>query len=329
MKLRWLFWWQRQIEQDRFVFLRRVLSVIFSFVVALRHWLYDHAILPTIKVSKPVISIGNLVAGGTGKTPLVQLLASTLSHHQVAILTRGYGPYPDEAIVLQRRLPNARVYIGKDRVKLARRAIAEGADLILLDDGLQYRRLHRDVECVVLDGTNVFGGGHFLPWGLLRDAPHRLDKADVVFITKKLPDLFSRSYVGLEVQIDRIANLEGNPIVPIAGQNVALFAGLANPSAFCTTVQNAKAHIVDLWRLADHEPVTDERLKAYAWSAKNKGASILLCTEKDAVKIDPDIELPLPVGVVEISLSIARGQDTWQKLIANIEGILRQYSSST
>src|SRR5262249_30275344 len=118
-------------------------------VARLKNSLYDWGVLRPARVPSLVISVGNIIAGGTGKTPFTLLLAQTLSHRQVAVLSRGYGAVPDEALLLRRRLPSAKIYIGKDRVELAKRAAQEGAEVILLDDGFQHRRLTRDFDVVL------------------------------------------------------------------------------------------------------------------------------------------------------------------------------------
>ena len=153
------------------------LSALFSLAIRLRHFLYDRGWLRSYAVRCPVVSVGNIEAGGTGKTPLVLLLAEAFRHRKVALLTRGYGEVPDEAPLLQKRAPFAKVYVGKDRLVSAQKAIAEGAELIILDDGLQHRRLKRDFELVAISETlDVWkkqGPFRYLPWGRLRDTPRR------------------------------------------------------------------------------------------------------------------------------------------------------------
>ena len=148
----------------------------------LKNSFYDRKWISISSLPATVVSVGNIVAGGTGKTPFVHLLAKTFRHRKVAILSRGYGSIADEALLLARRLPEVKVYVGKDRVASGIKAIKEGAELLILDDGFQYRRLARDFDLVLLDGDDLFGKGHYLPWGYLRDSPKRLREADAVFI---------------------------------------------------------------------------------------------------------------------------------------------------
>ena len=139
--MRFLLYGQKLIEKGAWYF--APLSMLYALVVFCRNWLYDHRYFRVSKVPCTVVSIGNIVAGGTGKTPFVHLLAKAFSSRKVVILSRGYGKVPDEPMLLQKRLPSARVYVGKDRVSLAKRAVNDGAELIILDDGFQHRRLHR------------------------------------------------------------------------------------------------------------------------------------------------------------------------------------------
>src|SRR3989344_5658052 len=121
-------------------------SWIFAAIVFLRNKLYDKKWLASHLVPCPVVSVGNLVAGGTGKTPFVLALSQAFSNRRVAVLSRGYGALPDEAMLLQRRLPDAKIYIGKNRTLLAKQAVDEGAEIIFLDDGFQHRQLERDIR---------------------------------------------------------------------------------------------------------------------------------------------------------------------------------------
>ena len=183
LKSKFLLWGQRLIERGAWFL--APLSWLWGLVSFCRNTLYDRGWLSISRVERPVVSVGNLVAGGTGKTPLVHLIASRFAHRRVAILSRGYGPIPDEPLLLRRRLSAVKVYIGKNRVELAKQAIEEGAQLLILDDGFQHRALHRDFDLVILSGADPFGKGHFLPRGFLRDSPRRLKDADAIFISGK------------------------------------------------------------------------------------------------------------------------------------------------
>ena len=246
-------------------------SLIYASAVFIRNQLYNW--LPVTKVSATVVSVGNIVAGGTGKTPFVHALAKAFAHRRVAILSRGYGKMPDEAMLLARRLPNVQVYVGKNRAALAKAADAE---LLILDDGFQYRRLHRDFDIVLVRKKKE----HYLPWGFLRDSPRRLAEAEVIAVED------------LKLNVNRILDLQGNEIPSIRGWKVAIFCGIAHPENFKKTVRGLGAEIVAETIFADHESASVGKLP--------KGLP-LICTEKDAVKLPPT---DLPIYFLEMEMEV-------------------------
>jgi len=315
-KYKFLLLGQRFIERGAWIL--APFSWVWGIVAECKNWLYDHRLLPMAKVNRPVVSVGNLVAGGTGKTPLVHLLASQFSHRNVAILSRGYGTFADEAMLLQRRLPKVKVYVGKNRVKLARQAVRDEAQLILLDDGFQYRKLHRDLDLVLLSGADPFGKGHFLPWGFLRDSPRRLKRADALFVSG-VAGVPLPPHIGLKVQAGKLLTFQEHPVLGFEGQKAALFSGIARPAAFKKTIDSLGIKVVDEWILADHEPAPIGALCAFAKNSKSLGAKALICTEKDFIKLSPDLRCSLPLYFLEISFQVAEGASEWEKLIAKID----------
>lgn len=303
-----LLWGQKRIEKGS-SWILAPFSFIWGVVSFCRNFLYDVKLLHVTKVACPVVSVGNIVAGGTGKTPLVHLLAMQFKDRRIAILSRGYKT-EDEPKLLARRIKHAKVYIGKNRVALAKRALEEGAELMILDDGFQHRKLHRDFDLVILHGADPFGKGHFLPWGFLRDHPSRLKQADAVFLNSSYE---SSNYIHVDIQVNSIS--DGVKNVAIDGKNVAIFCGIAKPDLFKKTVRQLGANIVHEWILADHEKAED--IERFALVAKTEGADAILCTEKDFVKLSLE-DCALPIYFVEISLVVTAGQDCWEKLIAKI-----------
>lgn len=278
-----LFYGQKLIERGAWYF--APFSWLYACGVFCRNWLYDHKWLSISKVPSVVVSVGNIVAGGTGKTPFVHMLAKRFAHRKVAILSRGYGS--DEPILLANRLPNVKVYVGKDRAALAKKA---EADLLILDDGFQHRRLHRDFD-IVLEGEKT----HYLPWGFLRDSPKRLKSANAVF---KIGDL--------KLKVVRILDSKKQEIPSIRGWKVAIFCGIANPKRFKKTVEDLGAEIIAEKIFGDHEP---------ADLAKLPKASALICTEKDFVKLPPT---DLPIYYLEVEMEVV-DRNKWEKLIEKID----------
>ncbi len=320
---KFLRWGQSRIEKGtRFLV---PFSWIWGLISFLKNWCYDHGWFKSSCVACPVVSVGNLVAGGTGKTPLVHLLAKRFSHRRVAILSRGYGPDCDEPKILQRRLPSVKVYVGKDRVRLAKQAMQEGAELILLDDGFQYRRLHRDFDLVLLFGEDPLGKGYYLPGGFLRDSPKRLKKADLVLVNGPSSHLILFPYVSLRVKVDRILDFHHLQVKSLSGKRVALFSGIARPYCFRNTVESLGAIVAFEKQLADHEKISQRELEDFAMCAKSMQAEYIVCTEKDAIKLDAKIDLTLPLVFLEISLEVDRGQMVLDKLIAKIDQKIDTY----
>ena len=163
-----------------------VLALLYAFVVALIRWGYNRGIFRRCRLNAHVISVGNITLGGTGKTPLVEMLARALTAKgkRVAILTRGYAG-ADEANLYRNNLSGVDVVRGKDRCKAGRKAIRKfGADTIILDDGFQHWRLGRDIDIITINANNPFGNGFLFPRGILREGLNALKRADVFFITK-------------------------------------------------------------------------------------------------------------------------------------------------
>lgn len=197
----------------------KALSCVFAAVVGIRYLLYRIGLLPRFPLGVQVISIGNVTAGGTGKTPVTEIFARTLASEgrKVAILSRGYrrkeAPFwqrmftqvvtpplvvsdgrhvlldaatgGDEPYMLASNLPGVAVVVDRNRVKAGRYAIKRlGCDTLILDDGFQYQKLKHSIEVVLVDSTNPFGNGNMLPRGILREPARNLKRADIIFLTK-------------------------------------------------------------------------------------------------------------------------------------------------
>ena len=171
--------------------LLRIISIAYRIAVFTRNWCYNKGISSSHKAEVPVISIGNITTGGTGKTPLVIWLCNMLKDKTIAcaVLTRGYkaqdAEITDEPAILARSCPQARVIVNPDRVAGAVKAVNKyGAKTLVMDDGFQHRRLHRDLDIVAIDATCPFGFGHMLPGGLLREPKEAIKRAQAVVITR-------------------------------------------------------------------------------------------------------------------------------------------------
>jgi tetraacyldisaccharide 4'-kinase len=277
------------------------LSMLFAFFSAARRWCFRIGLLRSVRVDKPVIVIGNITVGGTGKTPLVIWLAQELSLRGFTpgVITRGYGgsatQWPvrvtsdsdpqlvgDEAVLIAER-SKAVVIAGPDRVAAAQAAIALGVHIVLSDDGLQHYRLRRDMEIAVIDGARVFGNGHLLPAGPLREPVNRLNEVSGVIVTSRddRPRLemlgrwhpvVARNRLGMATSL---LTGEKRPLNAFNG-NVHAIAGIGNPSAFFAALAQYNLR-VDGRALADHAPISVADLQF------DDSAPVFM-TEKDAVK---------------------------------------------
>ncbi len=316
-------------------------SLLYRSAVFLRNLGYDYQLLKTDSVPAVVVSIGNITAGGTGKTPLVGFLAKTLSQtRKVAILSRGYKsqvestgrPFlvtettpvevcGDEPFWLAKEVPSAQVWVGKNRLLSAQSAIEKGAQVILLDDGMQHRSLKRDFEIVTLDGQDPFSGGRFLPFGFLRDAPQSLQRADLVVvqqsplsqnqaIAQKISSFTNAPILFVKTELKLPPSISS-----FKGKKIGLFCALAKPDKFMQAVRSAGGEIVATYFKPDHEPFLAEDLSAFA---KRSGADFLVCTEKDGVKLPKNFTCIKPLYPLRAELEIVQGSEAWQKLIGQI-----------
>jgi tetraacyldisaccharide 4'-kinase len=215
----------------------------------------------------------------------------------------------DEPLWLARKLPHVQVWVGRVRVASAKKATEQGAEIILLDDGFQHRRLHRDFDIVVVSGESPYSNGYFLPRGYLRDLPSRLYDATMIAVMgSKQVDLPIKQVL-----------FERTSLISLQGKKVALFCAIANPERFLKEVQAAGAHISVSLIKPDHEPFSIQELEELAQKSK---ADLLVCTEKDFVKL-PSIEISIPLVPMPLELSVAqgdeRGDEIWKQLINQIK----------
>ncbi len=291
----------------------------------MRRAVYRRGLIQRTKLPVPVISVGNLTFGGTGKTPTVIALARDLVRmgRRPAILTRGYkrlddeqvvvvGPEPrqtaseigDEPLEMARRLPGVPVVVDADRARGGAEAQRQGADVVLLDDGFQHLRLERDLDLVLIDAGDPWGGGRLPPLGRLREPVAALERADAVLITKAPADwrplaaeierVIDHVAPRLQVFISRVrpsrVHVPGEGWLGsevLTGRRVMAFAALGRPDGFADTLVEAGAEIVSSRWFPDHHAYTDQELSEVVSQAA-KASAIPVTTAKDAVKLPPD-----------------------------------------
>ncbi len=332
------------------------LSWLYGLGVNFRNRLYEMGWMRRYVPPVPlVISVGNIVAGGTGKTPVTLLLAGAFyERFTVAILSRGYrskvekldtpvmlceghGPNlpasycGDEPYLFAQRLPKAIVIVGGNRKKASFLAAKAGAEVILLDDGMQHRRLARDFDVVVVDVGDPFGQGYYLPRGFLRDEIGSLARANLIilnhisdteqFINVKmqLKPYSTAPVIGTKGSIIAIRDLKGQEIVLLEEKNVGMFCAIAHPEYFRRTLEQEGFKVVHELILADHDTIREKNLEQFAQASLKKGAKWLICTEKDRVKLQDQLDFALPILWVQLELRVVAGQDEWQNFLKQAE----------
>jgi tetraacyldisaccharide 4'-kinase len=301
---------------------------------------YTHGRAATHAAGVPVISVGNLTLGGTGKTPLVEWIARKLrqSHVRVAIVSRGYGGeaggYNDEALELELALPDVPHVQDPDRVAAAQIAVEElEMQAILLDDGFQHRRLARDLDIVLLDATEPFGFEHVFPRGTLREPLAGLARADVVILSRadmltpearaQIHDRVTKyapqaAWGEVEHRVSGLLNSSGQRVAAdiLTGKRVAAFCGIGNPAGFRHTLGTLGCEITAWREFPDHHNYTREDVATLSqWSQQ---ADILVCTRKDLVKLRVPTLGGVALWAVNIEIGFLLGQKDLEQCLAAI-----------
>jgi tetraacyldisaccharide 4'-kinase len=323
------------------------LSLIYGGLAGLRARTYARGIFRQRRLDGVVISVGNLTAGGTGKTPMVLWIAERLfaEGKKMGILTRGYGgkspgvapqsklsdgseiiSSSDEVQLLKARLPNRVQFgIGADRYKNGLALAARGVKWFVLDDGFQHLKLARNVDVVLIDASKPFGGGHLLPAGRLREPRGALKRADVIVITRSnhAPAIESvvRHYSSAPIfyartELDSVRSRSGAQLTAadIGGKALFAFCGIGNPSAFYSDLREWGFHIVGNKSFRDHHRFTADDWTQIDNQARKAGAAGLICTEKDSFNL-PETSPSMDLSVCAISLRVDREEEFWRAVL--------------
>lgn len=353
----------------------RGLSGVYSAVVRTRLYLYRHRYIHDHHLGVPVISVGNLTVGGTGKTPVVEMLAKALHEHgrRVCILSRGYKskrqkklpftkkiaarfglipkppePLPrivsdgvnvlldshnagDEPFMLAKNCPGIPVVVDKNRVKAGAHAIQRfGADVLVLDDGLQYLRLKHRHDIVLIDKTAPFGSnGSLLPRGTLREPPRSLLRASYIFLTKSDGDSediiakirrYNRAAEIIECRhramyFENIHTGERMPIDGLKGQFVGALSGIAVPESFENGLRRLGAKVEVIARFADHHRFHGQELKQFVERCERRDVHCMVTTEKDFVRFPKMPVADIPFYFMRVEIEIIRGKDVFDKMV--------------
>ncbi len=306
-----------------------------------RNLRYDRGRAEIHRVEVPVISVGNLTLGGTGKTPLVEWLARYFRKRdvRVSIVSRGYGAEQgernDEALELELSLPDVPHLQNPNRVEAAQLAVEElETQLIVLDDGFQHRRLARDLDIVLLDATEPFGYEHVFPRGTLREPLAGLARAQVVVLSRadmleetQRKEIQQRARqlaphaVWCEVVHKPAMLLDADgvehPLASVPGPRSAAFCGIGNPAGFRHTLETLDYNVC-LWReFPDHHNYSREDVQSLtSWVAE---VDQVLCTRKDLVKLGVSKLGHVPLFAVGVQLDFLTGQSELQEVLSGVK----------
>ncbi|MDP6503807.1 MAG: tetraacyldisaccharide 4'-kinase, partial [Planctomycetota bacterium] len=309
-----------------------------------RNALYDLSLKRAGSVDAKVISVGNLTVGGTGKTPMVEWLGRWVLQrgYRVVVLSRGYGQKKadtvgtvpgamnDEGLLLQANLDNIHLVLSPDRLRAAETALEHidpKPECFIMDDGFQHRRLARNLDILLIDALNPFGYDHVLPRGLLREPKKNLRRADVIVITRS--DQIEKGDLGeLKNQIRILVPeaplltaahrlkgiLQCSDLSPIGsgwlkGKRIYAFCGLGNPEGFRRELDNLGGEVITCEEFPDHHWYSDEEFQGIVDRAEEANADLLLTTQKDAVKFDPELDVDLPFLCLRIGIEFLEDED--------------------
>jgi tetraacyldisaccharide 4'-kinase len=314
------------------------LSIVYGAVTRFRWRLYRNGVLKRRRLTTPVISVGNLTVGGTGKTPLVIWLAQRFLDQgkRVGILSRGYkgsGGSSDEIDLMKFRLHDRAVFgVGARRYEQGRRLEEKGVDILLLDDGYQHLQLARDVNILLLDAARPLGKEPLLPAGSLREPISAMDRADLLVFTRtettpgtggaiaKLENypVFSASTrllgfrrLGRKDELLGIASIGSGPFYA--------FCGIGNPGAFFLDLKNWNVPLVKTSEFPDHHRYDQRDVRELLQVAQGVGAGAFVTTEKDAQNLTVAGFGELPVYVAIIELAIAKEELFWAHISNRLE----------
>ncbi|PTL35997.1 tetraacyldisaccharide 4'-kinase [Candidatus Methylomirabilis limnetica] len=337
----------------------RPVSYAYGAAISLRAALFASGLARTRRLPVPVLSVGNVSAGGSGKTPFVEMLAARLREQgqRVVIISRGYRGglkkptiisdgrdlrceppvAADEAYMLARHLPGVAVLTGADRYRVGEVALEQvDCGVIILDDGFQHLRLYRDLDIVLVDAGNPLGYGRLLPSGLLREPPEALGRADIVVVThadagrdldpamqairRYAPTTPIALAVHRPIGLIDVNGGERLGLERLTGQRLLAASGIANPSRFEATLVQLGAFVVARRVFPDHHRYSTADLEIINEAARKSGASMVVTTEKDMVKLTClDLaKVEAPFYALSISLELVEGVEVLDAMVSRM-----------
>ena len=322
----WVWFWKPVLKTASFIY-----SLGFFF----HQKFYQAGLLKRKAFQQPVVSVGNITWGGTGKTPLVEYIARFYINrgNVPLILSRGYGQ--DETRAFAKQLPEARLAVGKDRCQAAQAALAQHtADVIILDDGFQHWRIKRDLDIVTINVLNPFGNFSLIPRGILRESLSSLKRAAVIVLTDV--NLASRKELeGLKTRIRRYAprgefveayrealyfyrpgNRERIQPARLEGEHVTTFSGIGTPRSFQMLLNQIGLKTVRNFEFSDHHQFTERELSEILEAKEVSKSGEVVTTEKDFYRSEEAIRKILNPLVLKVRLHLTTGETLLHQYLA-------------
>ncbi len=333
------------------------LSLGYRAALRIRDAAYRLRVLRTGRLACPVISIGNITLGGSGKTPVAELAAMTLVElgSRPAVVSRGYGrdtrgvhvvsdrdairlaarDAGDEPRLLAERLPGVPVVVGENRLAAGRVALERcGATALVLDDGFQHRTVAKDLEVLVVNGRAPWGNRFLFPRGMLREPLAALGRADMVVVTNPAGSADVDAVTGevrrhnqrapvltAAYEVIEAYDLDSGrrfSAEALSGRRLLAFAGLGTPRGFADTLAGAGVRTPGLIEFPDHHWYAPDDVQSLARQAVAVGADGLITTEKDAMRLRGLPAPDVPLWVLAVRLRLTAGADPWLQAFARV-----------
>ena len=314
------------------------LSLFYGMGIKVVDWGYRSGLREIVKGSVPVVSVGNITVGGTGKTPFSMYLADYFVSKGLkpAILTRGYGK--DESIMMKDELPGVPVIVGQDRVKSSLKAKNIGLDLVILDDGFQHRRLARGLNILLIDAITFPGNGILLPGGVLREPVAAVKRADIFILTKidaagKERKKTVEKLLGEYSPDTPVISVRHNPVFlsdvtgsaysldDMVNKNILLVSAIADPDYFKFLIDKNKGVVVSENLYSDHHPYSQLDINVINVNCIKHSVDMIITTKKDYVKMrELDISvIEEKLFILNIAIEIEEGKE---KLLAGLNSFI-------
>ena len=345
-----------------------VISFFYRLIINFRNWLYDHQIFKEVALACPVISVGNITVGGTGKTPCVIMLAQMLRENgfKPAILSRGYGGKSinpvnivsdgqkillnskiagDEPFLIANALKDIPVITGAKRIITGKTAIDQfRADVLICDDAMQHRQIFRDIDLVLLDSRSLSGKNHILPRGRLREPITELKRASAIVLTRadetrqtngQIEKLFPAENMPIFRSIHKLKDIvKGDysaqkSISELQGKKVCAFCGIANPDSFRKTLSDADVQVLSFDIFSDHHRYSQGELEKIKAKFIDYRADFLISTQKDGARLQEFPEFLNMIYLLRVEMKIIPQSDSFKKFILDRLAVARKNKVTT